>query len=72
MILDFIWKCKGHRIDKNLEKNKVERPHTSLFQIFYKVTLIKILSYLHYHSYTYQDQWNIIENLEINLYAMAN
>lgn len=60
-------KRKSAGVKTILRENKTEGLILSDFKVYYKVTVIKIVSYWHKSRHT--DQWNTTEGLKINPYS---
>lgn len=66
MILKLKWKCKGSRITQYIckRRTKFEDFHYLILRSYYKATVVKIS--LCWHKNRYIDQWNRIENPEVD------
>jgi hypothetical protein len=70
--LKFIWKYKRSRIAKAIlnKKEQHRRYHNNQRQTILQSIPIKTAWY--YHKYRYTDQWNRIENQDMNPYSYAH
>lgn len=68
LLLKFIWRCKGPRIDKILKKNnKVKGLTLSTCKIYYQTIVTKPMWYWHKNKNT--DQCNTIESAKVVPYT---